>query len=120
MAESLPICHSYAPGWLLPGGGVERGETAEAAVTRELREESGVVTLARPRLFGLYCNERQFSGDHVALYLVTDFRREPFAATAEILEARFFPAAELPETTTGGTRRRIAEVEAGAAPAAEW
>ena len=116
----LLIRHSYTPGWLLPGGGVERGETAEAAVVRELREESGVVTLARPRLFGLYCNERQFSGDHVALYLVTAFRREPFTATAEILEARFFLAEELPETTTGGTRRRIAEVEAGSAPAVEW
>jgi ADP-ribose pyrophosphatase YjhB (NUDIX family) len=116
----LLIRHSYAPGWLLPGGGVERGETAEAALVRELHEETGVMALGRPQLFGLYCNESQFRGDHVVLFLVSEFRRQPFTATSEILEARFFGCDELPETTTGGTKRRIVEVMTGAAPAVDW
>jgi hypothetical protein len=56
----------------------------------------------------------------VALYTVSEFSLETFAATAEVSEARFFKLSELPETTSGGTRRRIAEVTAGRAPAPHW
>lgn len=38
----LLIRNSYRPGWSLPGGGVARGEAADAAALREVREELGV------------------------------------------------------------------------------
>lgn len=43
----------YAGHWLLPGGGMEPGETAEAAVVREVLEETGIKVSA-PEFLGVY------------------------------------------------------------------
>jgi ADP-ribose pyrophosphatase YjhB (NUDIX family) len=111
--EVFLVRHSYAPGWLLPGGGVERGETIHDAMGRELEEEGGIVATGRPELHGLLSNEAKFRGDHVACFVVRHFTRRDWRPTMEIKEARFFPIDALPEGTTGGTRRRIEEVVAG-------
>ena len=116
----LLVRHTYAPGWLLPGGGVERGETASAAALRELREEAGIVAEEEPALHGLFLNDRQFRGDHVACFVLRRFRRAAFSAGIEIAEARFFPVAALPDDTSGGTRRRIDEVVNGAPVKQDW
>lgn len=116
----LLVRHTYAPGWLLPGGGVERGETLHDACVRELREEAGIVALGDPLLHGVFLNDHNFKGDHVACFVVRQFRQEPFAPNAEIAEARFFPVDQLPEGTTPGTRRRITEVAGNERAARHW
>lgn len=116
----LLVRHTYAPGWLLPGGGVERGETVFDSAKRELREEAGVIADEELQLHGLFLNNANFKGDHVAVLVLRRFRHEPFQPTMEIAEARFFPAHALPEGTTGGTRRRVAEVVGGQDIAPHW
>jgi 8-oxo-dGTP pyrophosphatase MutT (NUDIX family) len=116
----LLVRHGYAPGWLLPGGGVERGETIFESAKRELVEEAGIFAGEEPAFHGLFLNDANFRGDHVAVLVLRKFRQEAFKPNLEIAEARFFAANALPEGTTGGTRRRIGEILNGSPPPSHW
>lgn len=117
----LLVRQTYVTGWVLPGGGVEFGETIELALHRELEEEAGVAAIGPPELFGIYSNHHVFPGDHVALFVVRHWQHvRDFQANSEIAEAGFFSRADLPEATTAGTRRRLAEVLDGAPRQSQW
>ena len=115
------IRHTYVPGWQLPGGGVELGETMLEALERELAEEGNVSLTAPPELRSLHFNRQASRRDHVALYLIRQFSRSgPKLPDREIAEARFFPLDDLPEATTPATRRRIAEIFGGEPASPFW
>lgn len=119
-SEVLLLRHGYAPGWLLPGGGVERGESLAEAALRELREEAAIEAEEEPKLHGLFLNDRNFRGDHVACFVLRRFTQGAFRPGLEVTEVSFFPVDQLPEGATPGTRRRIAEVIGNSPPAREW
>src|SRR4051794_16322283 len=50
------IRHTYVPGWHLPGGGVETGETTEEALRRELHEEACIRLDGEPITHGVFYN----------------------------------------------------------------
>ncbi len=117
----LLVRHTYVPGYYLPGGGVESGETMLQALSRELMEEGGVHILGAPALHGVYLNRRVSPRDHVALYVVRHFRCEGLRAPDhEIAEAGFFPLDDLPPDATPATCARIAEVLDGAPLSPYW
>lgn len=116
----LLVRHTYRKGWYLPGGGVEHGESALAAVVREAREEAGVEALAQPALIGFYANHAAFKNDHVALYRFSEWRACAPHNNGEIAEAGFFARDALPSGATRGTLRRLAEHFDGLPHSAHW
>jgi ADP-ribose pyrophosphatase YjhB (NUDIX family) len=115
------VKHSYVEGWHLPGGGVETGETLLEALTRELAEEGNIRIGPAPQLYGVYFNKRASRRDHVALFIVRDFRQDGNPRpNHEIVAHGFFPIDALPEDATRATRARVAEVFGGAAVSELW
>jgi ADP-ribose pyrophosphatase YjhB (NUDIX family) len=115
------IKHSYVDGWHLPGGGVETGETLLEALTRELAEEGNILLGSAPQLCAVYFNKRTSRRDHVALFVVRDFRQDGHPQpNHEIIAHGFFALDALPEDTSRATRARIAEVFGGAAISELW
>jgi 8-oxo-dGTP pyrophosphatase MutT (NUDIX family) len=118
----LLIRHTYAPGWFMPGGGVGRDETLEAATARELYEEAGIRAIGDMNLVGAYANFLQLKSDHVIVYEVPEWEEAGDAPHAdfEIAEAGFFPPDALPEGTTPGTRQRLDEYFSNRRPTTYW
>ena len=115
------VKHSYVSGWHLPGGGVEVGESFLDALQRELEEEGRIEPIGEPVLHGLFFNSHVSRRDHVAVYMVRDFRQDRLPEpNREIIACGFFEATALPAETTEGTRLRISEVLEGRAPMATW
>src|ERR1043166_8973819 len=81
----LLVRQRYSPGWHLPGGGVERGEPPARAIIRELQEEVGLQSSARPEFRGLYTRAVGIATNVVALYRVPD-AQIAFQPNAEIVE----------------------------------
>ena len=115
------VRHSYVSGWHLPGGGVEVGESFLEALRRELMEEGRIELVGEPALHGVFFNSHVSRRDHVAVYVVRQFRQDrPPDPNREIVECGFYDANALPAETTRGTRLRIEEVLDGVAPVSTW
>ena len=120
----LLVRHTYTPGWHLPGGGVDVGESAQESAVRECREETGYAVTADLRLVGVHFNRGYSNRDHVLTFaadVADDLRRVALTPQAlEIAEVRVASVADLPEGTTAPTRRRLAEAFHDAPSGIHW
>jgi ADP-ribose pyrophosphatase YjhB (NUDIX family) len=117
----LLVRHTYIEGWHMPGGGIETREDALTALSRELEEEARIKLSGPVQWHGLFFNAHASPRDHVGLYVVRHFEMTgPHVPNHEIAEVGFFARHALPNGTSAGTRRRIAEVFDGLPPDPHW
>ena len=117
----LLIRHTYRPGWHFPGGGVERAETVEQALAREVEEETGVLVTGKPELFGVYANFQILPSDHVALFIVREWPRPRVPPPSyEIAEQGFFALDALPKGINESTQARLRELFEDVPKSALW
>jgi len=118
------VRHTYMDQWYLPGGGVKKGESIDAALFRELAEEVGVTDARIDRVLGVYHSRREGKDDHIVIIVVqggpdasAELRR---ADLAEIEETGWFAPDALPARLSPATARRIAEYRQGVMGTGAW
>ncbi len=89
----LLIRRRDVPVWVLPGGGIDSGETSEDAVVREILEETGF-TVKAERLVGDYIPINRLS-KRTHLFECSVLSGEPILSS-ETSGIRFFPLSKLP------------------------
>jgi 8-oxo-dGTP pyrophosphatase MutT (NUDIX family) len=102
----LLIRHSYGSGnWMLPGGGIGRGEDPLAAGLRELREECGcslaearVCAVAEEPLYGTLNRVHLIAGTAIGI---------PRGDGREVIELGFFAVGALPENLSPVLAQRM-------------
>ena len=104
----LLVRHTYTDGWYLPGGGVDRRESPEEALRRELAEELRITDPPPLVRFGEYLNTREYKRDTIVIFTVGGFAGG-LSPNREIAAAEFFHPRSLPPGLSPGTRRRIDE-----------
>ncbi|MBI5457209.1 NUDIX domain-containing protein [Candidatus Kaiserbacteria bacterium] len=102
------VTHWYAPWtWTLPGGGVNKNETPEAAAIREVKEETGFDVKSLAGEIGKY-KGTWGRGDMVAVYYTGDFGGSlALTPNIEIMGRSWFDIDNLPEEISPANRRRI-------------
>ncbi len=91
--EVLLIKRKDVPIWVLPGGGVDDGETPEQAVTREVEEESGLQVSVVHKACEFHAVSKL--GQSLAIFECQS-HGGVLSSTDESLEAAFFPLEKLP------------------------
>ena len=97
--------YSYPPDeimWQLPGGGMESGESIEAAALRELSEESNI-TAALTKVIGFFYTNNRRSDQKQYVVVCKDLKDEPGTADQEeFIESKWLSLKEINKLVIAG------------------
>ena len=104
--EVLLLDHVLRPfaTWGLPGGFLVRGEQPEAALKREIREETGI-EITDISLYRVRNHDR-----HVEILFTARSAQTPKIKSREIIDCGWFSVDDLPERVSPGQKRTIEEI----------
>lgn len=102
----LLLNHVLRPfsGWGLPGGFVDHGESADAAIRRELMEETGI-ELAELKIY-----RTRVLNKHVEILFTAKAVGEPRVLSREIIELGWFSLDDLPQGMSAAQCSVISDV----------
>ncbi len=95
--------------WDLPGGFVDRGESAEQALKRELREETGL-DISIKKIFGTYFGTYSCGLDKfyvLAIVFLAQGSGKPLEALDDVSKSRWFAKKELPQKIAFDSNQKI-------------
>lgn len=105
----------YEGQWNLPGGFVEPGESGPEAITREVREETGL-EIEPVEVIGIFSSVYGDEGDATSIldiaYRCCELPGGEWRISEESSEAGWFALDEFPEPAFHGERRALAEIRA--------
>ncbi len=101
------------PGWALPGGFVDYGETVENAALRETLEETNL-RVRLDALFGVYSDPARDARHHTisTVFICTALNPDAVTGGDDAAEARFFPLDDLPQPIAFDHERIIMDFKA--------
>lgn len=92
--------------WVLPGGGIDRGESPLEAAVREAYEEVGI-KISNPNYVGEQTNNRQYKKVTVFYYTIAIDNPDIIIDGQEIADAGWFSLDKLPSDTRSYLRDEI-------------
>lgn len=111
--EIFLVKHPYDDFWVFPGGGIQKNETAEEAVVREVAEETPY-SISEPIVkLGKYENNSGGKKDTVTVFVAENFvehkNKKRLIDEIEIQKSGWFEIGKL-TTISVATTKRIAEL----------